>query len=52
MRLNTKTNGEHSITIPDHDSLRVGTLGAILTDVALHFEMTRDELVEQLFRKE
>ena len=52
MRLNTKTNGEHSITIPDHDSLRVGTLVAILTDVALHFEMTRDEFVEQFFGKE
>jgi predicted RNA binding protein YcfA (HicA-like mRNA interferase family) len=30
MRLTTDRKGEHHITIPDHDPLRVGTLGAIV----------------------
>jgi predicted RNA binding protein YcfA (HicA-like mRNA interferase family) len=51
IRLTTKQGGEHHITIPQHDPLRVGTLAAILSDVAEHFEMSRDELAEQLFGK-
>jgi predicted RNA binding protein YcfA (HicA-like mRNA interferase family) len=49
VRLTTNENGEHHITIPDHDSLRIGTLSAILNDVADHFGLPRDELLEQLF---
>ena len=49
MRLTTTRNGEHHVTIPVHDPLRIGTLLSILTDVASHFGLTRDELVEQLF---
>lgn len=49
MRLTTQENGEHHITIPHHDPLRVGTLSAILGDVARHFSMSRDELVRRLF---
>jgi hypothetical protein len=29
--------------------LRVGTLAAILREVAAHFELTREDLVERLF---
>lgn len=49
MRLTTQENGEHHITIPRHDPLRVGTLSAILGDVAEHFGTTRDELARRLF---
>ena len=49
VRLTTTRSGEHHITIPDHDPLRVGTLASILSDVAAHFGMSRDELVRQLF---
>lgn len=49
MRLTTKQNGEHHVTIPAHDPLRVGTLRSILTDVAAHLGVTRDDLAEQLF---
>jgi hypothetical protein len=41
--------GQHHITIPEHDPLRVGTLAAILSDVAAHFEISRDDLLEELF---
>ncbi|HJY84101.1 MAG TPA: type II toxin-antitoxin system HicA family toxin [Candidatus Binatia bacterium] len=49
MRLTTQEHGEHHVTIPQHDALRVGTLAAILADVAAHFELSRDELVDRLF---
>jgi len=49
LRLTTLERGEHHITIPKHKPIRVGTLAAILGDVAEHFELTRDELVERLF---
>lgn len=50
LRVTTQENGEHHLTIPTHNSLRVGTLSAILADVAAHFDCSRDELLEQLFR--
>lgn len=49
MRLTTRENGEHHITIPRHDPLRVGTLSAILGDVAQHFGTTRGDLARRLF---
>lgn len=49
MRLTTDQGGEHHITIPRHDPLRVGTLNAILRDVAQHLGIERDELIRSLF---
>jgi predicted RNA binding protein YcfA (HicA-like mRNA interferase family) len=49
LRLTTVERGEHHITISKHDPLRIGTLAAILRDVAEHFELSRQELVERLF---
>ena len=49
IRLQTLRNGEHSITIPAHNPLKLGTLTAILRDVATHFQMSRNELIELLF---
>jgi len=37
------------ITIPAHDSLKIGTLGAILGEVATHLKLTREELLARLF---
>lgn len=51
MRLTTRKEGEHHITIPQHNPLRVGTLASILSEVAEHLGMSRDELAEQLFGK-
>lgn len=39
----------HHITIPMHDPLRIGTLAAILGDVALALEIERDDLLDRLF---
>jgi predicted RNA binding protein YcfA (HicA-like mRNA interferase family) len=48
MRLTTTEGGEHHITIPRHDPLRLGTLAAILDDVAMHFQLSRDELLTKI----
>ena len=49
MRLTTMLEGEHHITIPHHKPLRVGTLSAILRDVAEHLGIPRQTLMETLF---
>ena len=49
MRLTTMEHGEHHVTIPRHNPLRVGTLSGILGDVADHFQTTRDNIVGRLF---
>lgn len=49
IRLTTRTPAEHHITIPAHDPLKVGTLSAILREVASHRRMTREELLRALF---
>ena len=45
IRLTTTVEGEHHVTVPKHDPLRIGTLAGILDDVATHFGMSRDELL-------
>lgn len=49
IRLTTQQNGQQNLTIPNHDPLRIGTLNAILTEVAQHFGVSKQELVERLF---
>ncbi|MBI1955633.1 MAG: type II toxin-antitoxin system HicA family toxin [Acidobacteria bacterium] len=51
IRLTSSLKGkEHHITIPAHKQLKIGTLSAILTDIAEYLEMDRGELAEELFR--
>ena len=50
MRLTSTSQGfEHHITIPKHDSLRVGTLSGVLQDVAAYLGRSRDQIVDELF---
>jgi predicted RNA binding protein YcfA (HicA-like mRNA interferase family) len=49
-RLTTQRSGQHHVTIPMHDALRIGTLAGILEDVAGHLGMSRNELAQQLFK--
>ena len=49
MRLTTTRGGEHHVTIPSRKSLRVGTLSAILRDVAEHLGIPRETLRDTLF---
>lgn len=49
IRLTCHLPQSHHVTIPNHDSLRVGTLAAIVADIAVHHRLERDEVVRKLF---
>jgi len=49
MRLTTQERGQHHVTIPAHDELRVGTLEYILASVAYHLGIDESELARRLF---
>ncbi len=51
MRLTTLQGGEHHITIPRHKPLRIGTLNAILKDIAQHLGIDRDTLLDALLQR-
>ena len=48
IRMTTAQNGTHHVTIPAHNPLKMGTLSGILSDIALHFGITKDELLNRL----
>lgn len=48
IRLTTSEKGSHHVTIPNHSSLRIGTLAAILDDVATHFGINRQALLSKI----
>ena len=45
----TETPSQHHVTVPCHDPLKVGTLVAILGDVAGHLRITKEKLAAKLF---
>ena len=49
IRLTTLSNGEHHITIPNHNPIKLGTLSSILGDVSEHFKLTKEETITKLF---
>lgn len=49
IRLTTQKNGQHHVTIPDHVELRIGTINAILTDIAAHLVIPKSEIIDLLF---
>jgi len=49
VRLTCTEPKEHHITVPLHDPLRVGTLAAIIADVAQAHSVSRDEILHKLF---
>ena len=49
IRLTTSQNGEHHITIPDHNPLKVGTLNAVIAAIADHLQKTKTQVLEELF---
>ncbi|ESP62437.1 hypothetical protein SMITH_49 [Smithella sp. ME-1] len=40
---------EHKITIPDHQSIKIGTLNNILNDIAEYLNLSKQELIHELF---
>ena len=49
VRLTTNRMGEHHLTIPLHRPLKVGTLSAVVTDVAEHMGITKEQVLQRLF---
>lgn len=49
VRLTSDSSPAHHVTIPAHSPLKVGTLAAILGDVAAHLKTSREELLQRLF---
>ncbi|MBU4194547.1 MAG: type II toxin-antitoxin system HicA family toxin [Actinobacteria bacterium] len=49
VRLTTSINGEHHLTVPKHKPLKVGTLNAIISDVAEHLNLPKDQVLSDLF---
>jgi predicted RNA binding protein YcfA (HicA-like mRNA interferase family) len=49
IRLITTSGGKHSITIPAHDPIKIGTLNSIIIDIASHFKYSKSELIGILF---
>jgi len=48
VRLTAEHPKLHHITVPAHDPIKLGTLAAILAEVAAHLEIDRDELLRRL----
>lgn len=48
MRLSTLLGGEHHLSIPAHKPLKIGTLNAILSDVAAHLKIPKDDILKIL----
>jgi predicted RNA binding protein YcfA (HicA-like mRNA interferase family) len=46
IRLTTARNGQHHITIPNHTPLKIGTLNAILSDVAIHLGIPKEAIFQ------
>ncbi len=49
LRLVTLLQGEHHVTVPNHNSIKIGTLQGIISDVAVHFNKTKEEIANELF---
>lgn len=49
IRMSRVAGEQHHVTIPAHDPLKIGTLAAILSDVASHLNLGRDDLMQRSF---
>ena len=49
IRLTTELNGQHHITIPNHNPVKIGTLSAILADVAIHLNKPKEKMLAEIF---
>ena len=49
VRLSRRSDsGDHHVTVQLHSPLRVGTLNAVLNDIAEHLGLSRDELIRHV----
>jgi len=49
INLTTFLHGQHHITIPNHNPIKVGTLSKILLKISIHFNKSKEEIANELF---
>lgn len=49
IRPTRKTLGEQHLTVPDHNPIKIGTLNAILKEVAEQTGLDRNQLLSKMF---
>ena len=49
IKVTTEQNGQHHIAVPNHDPVKIGTLNGILSEVARHFGITKENVARMLF---
>ena len=49
IKVTTEQNGQHHVAIPNHNPIKIGTLNGILSEVAKHFGIIKEEVVRVLF---
>lgn len=49
IRITPPEPSEHHVTIPNHDPLKIGTLSAILTEIADFQGLSKEQLMHELF---
>ena len=49
IRLSCSALGQHHVTVPAHDPLRIGTLASVLDVVGRHHALSRKALLQRLF---
>lgn len=47
--ITTTKNGSHHLAIPNHSPLKIGTLNGIVSQVAKHLNMTKEQVLQKLF---
>lgn len=49
--LKTLQNGEHSLSVPNHKPLKLGTLNALFNAIADHLELDKQKVIEHLLSR-
>jgi predicted RNA binding protein YcfA (HicA-like mRNA interferase family) len=49
IKVTTQNNGEHHLAIPNHDPIKIGTLNAIVRQVADHLCKNKEDVFKALF---
>ena len=43
--------GEHTVSIPNHKPIKVGTLNSILNDIAEHLTLNKADIIERIMAR-
>jgi predicted RNA binding protein YcfA (HicA-like mRNA interferase family) len=49
IRLTTEEKRQHHVTVPHHDPIKIGTLSAILGEIANQLNIPKQDFLQELF---